>query len=1038
MIRRSLCSQRWAIPTAWMPALAGPTPVDKTLGQQPCRRPVSPARLNQQASSVTKLFVPSIATANLRSLDNKEELVNHLITDANIDIFCLTETWLNEDKKAASIGLLSKNVQVFSTERNRADKVRGGGTMILVNKGFCENITPLTIDPPPPPPWPPPSSQSQSSLEFTAIKIKPRRLPRGYSCCLVICVYLPAWIESERDLASYHLQHVINEATSKCTSGSKPLIIVAGDLNGLNTEVHRRMHTLRQLNSQPTRGDNTLDVILTNTDDIYNCINMPEIGGSDHLMVLARPSITKKQVNKIPIKKGLCRSGKIIHTVACIRQIDWDQVIPFHVRNFAFGNGQQAFDAFYDSVRNAEDINQPTRMVRFKNDQPWMTGEIKHLIAVRQKLFHSNKFAEWKLMCSTVRSLIYKRKKAYHKELSLGDKKLWNEVNILRKLPSSIESAGIDLANSLNNGFYAVWNNNTQPNIERFINLEAAKDSPCLFNTGMVVNLLKNLGPSASGPDKLSSRLLKSARLEIAEILASLFNQCLQHSFVPEQFKRSNIVPIPKTPFPIDPSHFRPIALCSEVAKVVERGISQFIHSITWKLWRLNKQYGFIPGKSTMDAIVQVIEDWNLALDEKLIIIAIFFDFAKAFDLVDHEILLTKLQRYLPAWLISWIAAYLSDRKQRVTINGHETEWKKVEAGVIQGSVLGPVLFLLFIADINDVLPANVELLKYADDILTYIMGKNPTSDLPQAIVDAVSAWCVVNKMRLNTDKCKIMVTKSRHQAITTDYSNITLNNVALEVVPTYKYLGVEINNSLNWDNQLARVQKQTRSVPYLLKALKRLGHSQKTLIGVYRSLVHSHYAYSAPLLTSANAKSKAEMASFQNRNFRIINISPSVALSKYNVDSIEHLIENTCTKLLKRILADENHPLTQKIPRVGRSKSSFVFKNNRARTTAYANSFVQKFIRFIRDGNDKLYTNRSMKSYNIIKIVQRRPPPPSTSTSPVLGKKHKIPCTLCGKMYAGAGMASHIRYHERNANQPSSTENCPPDPTLAEMHLIE
>ena len=118
---------------------------------------------------------------------------------------------------------------------------------------------------------------------------------------------------------------------------------------------------------------------------------------------------------------------------------------------------------------------------------------------------------------------------------------------------------------------------------------------------------------------------------------------------------------------------------------------------------------------------------------------AVFFDFAKAFDLVDHHFLLTKLgaQDLLEPWVIS----YLTDRKQRVVTSQHSTEWLIVEAGVIQGSVIGPILFILFIHDINKVMPPGVDIKKYADDILNYIIGHVISADLPQQIANAVQRW---------------------------------------------------------------------------------------------------------------------------------------------------------------------------------------------------------------------------------------------------------------------------------------------------------
>ena len=133
--------------------------------------------------------------------------------------------------------------------------------------------------------------------------------------------------------------------------------------------------------------------------------------------------------------------------------------------------------------------------------------------------------------------------------------------------------------------------------------------------------------------------------------------------------------------------------------------------------------------------------------------IAIFFDFAKAFDLVPHDILLRKLSTILPLRIVRWIACYLSERTQQVRVGKISTDWKRVEAGVIQGSVLGPVLFLLFIADINTYLPEGVRFEKYADDIICYILGKQVKGQLPQQVVDAVQHWCKDNLMRLNADK---------------------------------------------------------------------------------------------------------------------------------------------------------------------------------------------------------------------------------------------------------------------------------------------
>ena len=220
-----------------------------------------------------------------------------------------------------------------------------------------------------------------------------------------------------------------------------------------------------------------------------------------------------------------------------------------------------------------------------------------------------------------------------------------------------------------------------------------------------------------------------------------------------------------------------------------------------------------------MDAIVQVVQDWSEAKDKNNRITAIFFDFAKAFDLVNHNLLLTKLQKILPQWLIAWIAAWLSTRYQRIKIGLTTTPWLPVEAGVIQGSVLGPILFILFISDINNYIPDRCTLEKYADDILTYIIGEHDP-ELPQTIVNAVNQWCIDNQMKLNTAKCKVITFTPKNQAPVKD---ITPNNTTLEIVSQYKYLGILLSPNLDYDAQWTKVQKTIKSAPYFNPIIEKM-----------------------------------------------------------------------------------------------------------------------------------------------------------------------------------------------------------------------
>ena len=193
----------------------------------------------------------------------------------------------------------------------------------------------------------------------------------------------------------------------------------------------------------------------------------------------------------------------------------------------------------------------------------------------------------------------------------------------------------------------------------------------------------------------------------------------------------AHITPIPKIADPVFEPDFRPISLLSPLGKCFVKGMARAILRSSYLIWRANNQFGFLHGRSTMNAIEFVIEQWCQAIDKNKPIIAIFFDFAKAFDLVDHEVLLTKLQKLLSQFLESWIASYLTDRRQRVKSKSFAGNWLRVEAGVIQGSVLGPILFIIFISDLHTFLPINANISKYADDIQATVFAQDIQNHLP-------------------------------------------------------------------------------------------------------------------------------------------------------------------------------------------------------------------------------------------------------------------------------------------------------------------
>jgi ribonuclease P/MRP protein subunit RPP40 len=203
-----------------------------------------------------------------------------------------------------------------------------------------------------------------------------------------------------------------------------------------------------------------------------------------------------------------------------------------------------------------------------------------------------------------------------------------------------------------------------------------------------------------------------------------------------------------------------------------------------------------------------------------------------------------------------------------VKLNNQYSDWLDVEAGEIQGSILGPILFIIFISDINSYIPPSIQLTKYADDLGTYNDYKDTKDDNTQQAIDGVEKWAKDNNMQINTNKTKHMIINQQKNQI---HIQPTLKNHTLEQVANYKYLGATINEELDSDEQWNETSKKTNCHIYLIKKLKSMGFKEEILVNVYQSITLSQYLYAAPLLISASRSAKEEMLKQQTRFFKII-----------------------------------------------------------------------------------------------------------------------------------------------------------------------
>ena len=713
----------------------------------------------------------------------------------------------------------------------------------------------------------------------------------------------------------------------------------------------------------------TIDLVLmSNPSQLTQCNTIPPLANSDHNGILLLTS-WKAAGGPSYRRRTIWRYNHANWEGACelINDFDWDSIVSDDV-NSSWMKWQHQFLSIMEQCI-------PQRSLPPRKNLPWMNKNLKQAMRRRNALYKNGKrtgnFSKFKAARNRVVNLLHESKKNYFTKINPRDtKKFWKTIKSLNKTSQSIPTLShngvttnedTEKANMLNSFFSTCFNTSHPPLSEHdqmpFVTNECPDELLCTVEE--VQSLLGSLDTTkATGPDGVSAIMLKRTAPSIAPAVTKLFNLSLRSGQVPTDWKKSSVVPIPKSSDRSSPTNYRPISLLSILSKTLERHIHSLIatHLMNNQLLS-NRQWGFLPGKGTVTALLSTTHSWFQFLENNKDVCAVFLDYRKAFDSVPHRPLLEKMsQLSINEKIIQWVSSYLSNRQQSVVLNGATSDPANVLSGVPQGSVLGPLLFIIYVNDLASIqLSQGSEIILYADDLLLF----RPISTITdytalQNDIFALEQWTTNNSLQFNASKCNYMFI-SRRKNPTVPANQLVLSNVPLERVDVFKYLGLLLTADLSWTRHIETICARAKRIVGMLYRQYYHNVGYNTMRCLYLSLVRPHLEYACSVWDPHTQGSIDALEKVQKFALRMVTKSWDAGCDELNnlvnLPTLQHrrLQLNLC-QLYKIIHGLSYFPDNIFIPRQNyyscRSSNNMAFVRPFAHTNAFLYSYVPHTIK--------------------------------------------------------------------------------------------
>lgn len=812
----------------------------------------------------------------MNGLRTKLSLLKKSVALCSHDILVLVETGLKVDVKDAELGLESFSIYRFDRNSGTSEKSDGGGVLIAVKSHLaCKQL-----------------KIPDSGVECVFVSVR-----WGKTDLILGAAYIPP----QRPSRTYM---DFCEATTEVLLSIPNMseILLMGDFNQPN--VSWDDHTLcppndsskhmidlanifqmRQCNTVKNYRNVILDLVFSTMH------NLKVYPAEEELLALDRnhPALEFSIETTNPQIKHIKTEIPNFHKCDLNGVLNWLQQINYPVFDRST-DANKLFGFFCSGFELAIRSSTPTRIICGNKFPKWFSKELKQLIILKKTLHKQFKttldyetyqqFSRVRARCKELATQCY-QDYMDHVENALSDniKVFWAHVRGLSGLSQSskLSYAGVEAEEAdeqcelFAQFFSSVYKNNYLP-VQQIDFNTGLSISDCRFSAVDIEKKLEALDTSKGvGPDNIPPNVLKYCAPVLAPHLAIYFNVLLARGIFPDNLKVSFVIPIYKSGSREDVSNYRPITIQPVLAKVFE---SLVLERLAFSLEGIiaQEQHGFRKGRSTVTNLITFQEYIMSAFSKHHQVDCIYLDFSKAFDRVNHSILLAKLAGYgVHGSLLKWIESYLQGRGLLVKYRNSVSRAINMSSGVPQGSLLAPFLFTIFVNDIGTVIDPHVKFLMFADDIKLY--SEIASEEDYNRLLDALSSihrWCCQNDMDLNIKKCAIL-TFSRIQNEV--HYNYVINEIPLMRIHKFKDLGVVLSSSFTSQEHVSHICSRANSLLGFIIRTTRDFHSTNAFLTLYKTIIRPILEYATVVWSPHFSCDVEALNRIQTRVVRLIGI---------------------------------------------------------------------------------------------------------------------------------------------------------------------